>query len=77
MKRIVVAAGVAAVVSAALAIRNRKTAATRSAIAPTQTGDSGMTPEAEAEFRQRIRAIIQKVEADVRKGRSSLSLQSR
>ena len=66
MKRIVVAAGVAAVVSAALAIR--KTAATRSTISSTQTADSGTTPEAEAQFRQRIRAIIQKVEADVRKG---------
>jgi hypothetical protein len=77
MKRIVVAAGVAAVVSAALAIRNRKTAATRSAAAPIPTDDFGMTPEAEAQFRQRIRAIIQRVEADVKKTQPSLSLQSR
>jgi hypothetical protein len=77
MKRIVVAAGVAAVVSAALAIRNRRTAATRSTTTVIQTGEPGMTPEAETQFRQRIRAIIQKVEADVKKTQPSLSLQSR
>jgi hypothetical protein len=73
MKRVVFVTGIALLLSAGWLIKTRHFVATRSGTVRPQPQKSSSSPLAsEEEFRQKIRGIVEKVAADVKKEQASI-----
>ena len=74
MKRVVFVTGIALFLSAGWLIRTRHFAATRNSTVRSEPQKNSNEPLAsEEEFRQKIRGIVQKVAADVKKEQASIA----